>query len=79
MIGLLERQIQTWDGTREVWRGRIIEQIRTTLKARIEKKWGKHIERTEGYTNDEDTLRREFGIDREVDGSETTGGLGDTG
>jgi len=77
MIGLPERQIQTWDGTGEVWRGRIIARIRTTLKARIEKEWGKCVERTEGYSNNEAALRREFGIHPEVDGSEATGGLGD--
>jgi len=79
MIGLLERQIQTWDSTGEVWRGRIIARIRTTLKARIEKAWGKRVERTEGYSNDEDASRREFGIDPEVDISEANGGLGDAG
>jgi len=76
-IRLLEHQIQTWDATGEVWHGRIIERIRTTLKARIDKEWGKHLERTEGYSTDEDALRREFGIDPEVDGSEAAGGLRD--
>jgi len=47
MMGLLERQIQRWEGTGEVWCGRIIERIRRTLKARIEKEQGKGIERTE--------------------------------
>ena len=79
MIGLLERQIQTWDSTGEVWCGRIIKQIRTTLKARIKKKGAKHVAITEGYSNNEDTLRGEFGIDPEVDGSEAAGGLGDAG
>jgi len=79
MIGLLEHQIQTWDGTGEVWRGRIIEWIRTTLKARLEKERGNCVERTEGYSNDEDALRRGFGIDPEVDGSEAASGLGDAG
>jgi len=79
MLGLLVRQIQTSDGTREVCRGRIIERIRTTLKTRIEKEWGKRLERIEGYSNDEEPLRREFGIDPEVDGSEAAGGLGDAG
>jgi len=75
MIGLLERQIQTWNGTGEVWRRRIIEWIRTTLKARIEKERGKCVERTEKYSNDETALRREFGINPEMDGSEAAGGL----
>jgi len=79
MIGLLERQIQTWEGTGYVSREWIIEQIRTTLKAGIEKELRKRIERTEGYSNDEDALRREFGIDPPVDGSEAAGGLGEAG
>jgi len=79
MIGLLECQIRTWDSTGEVWRGRIIERIRTILKARIEKERGKPVERTQGYSNDEHALRREFGIDPEVDGSEAAGGLGEAG
>jgi len=32
-----------------------------------------------GYSDDEDALRREFGIDPEVDGSEATGRLRDAG
>jgi len=79
MIGMLEPQMETWDGTGEVWRGRMIERIRTTLKARIEKERGKRVERTEGYSNDENALRQEFGIDPEVDGTEAAGGLGDAG
>ena len=43
MIGLLEHQIQTWDRTGEVRRRQIIERIRTTLKARIEKELGKRL------------------------------------
>jgi len=77
MIALLERQIPTWDGTGEVWPRRIIVRIRTTFNARIEKERGKHVERTEGYFNDEDALRREFGIDPEVDGSEAAAALTD--
>jgi len=79
MIGLLESQIQTWDGTGAVWRGPIIKLIRTTRKARIEQERGKRVERTERYSNNEDPLRQEFGIDLEVDGSEAAGGLRDTG
>jgi len=79
MIRLLERQIQTWDGRGEVWRERIIESIRKRLEARIEKERGKRHERTEGYSNDEDTLRQEVGIDPEVDGLEAACGLGDAG
>lgn len=77
--GLLERQGQTWGGTGEVWRRRIIERIKTTLEARIAKERGKRAERTAGYSNDEDALRREFGSDPEVEGSEAAGGRADTG
>ena len=53
----------------------MIEWIRKTLEARIEKERGKRRERTEGYSNDEDTLRQEVGIDPEVDGLEAACGL----
>jgi len=79
MIGRIEHQIQTWDGMGEVWRGLILPQIRTTLKARMEKERGKCVERTEGYSNDEDGFRRAFGIEPEADGSEAGGGLGEGG
>ena len=49
------------------------------MKARIDNKQGKGVERTEGYSNDENALRREFGIDPEMDRSEAAAGLGDTG
>ncbi|PUU73531.1 hypothetical protein B9Z19DRAFT_1134999 [Tuber borchii] len=62
---------------REVWHGQIIEQIRTILKNRIKKEQGKHIERMEGYSNDEDALRWEFGIDLEADELEAAGSLTD--
>jgi len=41
--------------------------------------WGKRVERTVGYDNDEDTLRREFGSDTELDELETAGGPADSG
>jgi len=75
MIGLRERQIQTSDGTGKVWCRQIIKRIRKRLKARIEKERGKRIERTEGYSNNEEALRRESAIDPEVDGSEAASGL----
>ncbi|RPB00159.1 hypothetical protein L873DRAFT_1843128 [Choiromyces venosus 120613-1] len=72
--GLLERQKQTWESTGEVWRGRIIERIRRTLEARIAKECGKRVERTAGYSNDEEALRREFGNDPEPEELEGAGG-----
>jgi len=49
------------------------------LEARITKERGKRVQRTAGYHNDEDALRREFGSDTELDGLEAAGGLMDTG
>jgi len=40
---------------------------------------GKRVERTAGYDNDEDALRREFGSDMELDELAAAGGLVDTG
>jgi len=37
------------------------------LEARIAKQRGKRVERTAGYDNDDDALRREFGSDTELD------------
>jgi len=48
------------------------------LEARIGKERGKRVERTAGYDNDEDALRREFGSDTELDELEAAGGLVDT-
>jgi len=49
------------------------------LEARIAKELGKRVERTAGYHNDEDALRREFGSDTELDELEAAEGLVDTG
>ena len=49
------------------------------MEARIAKERGKWVERTAGYDNDEDGLRREFGSNTELDELEATGGLVDTG
>jgi len=49
------------------------------LEARIAKERGKRVERTAGYDNNEDALRREFGSDTELDELEAAGGLVDTG
>jgi len=49
------------------------------LEARITKQRGKWVERTVGYDNDEDAVRREFPSDTELDELEATGGLIDTG
>ena len=57
-IGLLERQIQSWDKTGMVWQDRIMEKIRTTMEARIAKEQGKRVKRMTGYDNHEDALRR---------------------
>jgi len=49
------------------------------LEARITKECGKRVERTAGYDNDEDALRREFGSNTELDELEAAGGLMDIG
>jgi len=69
----------SWGKTGRVWQHRIIHRIKTTLEARIAKERGKQVERTVGYDNDEDALRREFGSDREMNELEAAGGLMDTG
>jgi len=50
-----------------------------TLEAKIAKKWGKRVERTVEYDNDEDALRQEFGSDTELDELEMAGGHADSG
>jgi len=67
----LERQTQTWQNTGERFQGLIIERIKTALGAKIAQERGKRAERTAGYANDNDALRREFGIDREPEESES--------
>jgi len=49
------------------------------LEARIAKQRGKRVDRTAGYDNDEDALRREFRSDTELDELEAAGGLVDIG
>jgi len=50
-----------------------------TLEAKIAKQRGKRVERTVGYDNEEDALRREFGSDMELDELEMAGGRVDSG
>ena len=49
------------------------------MEARIAKEWGKLVERTAVYGNDEDTLRREFRSNTGLDELEATGDAMDTG
>ena len=49
------------------------------MEAKIAKQRGKQVERTVGYDNEEDRLRREFGSDMELDELEMAGGHGDSG
>jgi len=58
----------------ERFRGLIIKHIRTILEARTAQKWGKCVERTAGYSNDDKALRWEFGNDLEPEVSELTAG-----
>ena len=75
--GLLERQIETWNGPEKVLRDHMIQRIRGTLEARIARELGKQIERTAGYSNDEEALRREFGMGPGLGGFESAGGVAD--
>ena len=52
----------------------IIGRIKTALGAKIAEERGKRAERTAGYSNDDDALRREFGIDLEPEVSESARG-----
>jgi len=72
--GLLEREIQTWGNTGKRFWGLIIERIMTSLKARIALEGGNRVERAAGYSNDDNVLRLEFGIDLEPEVSESTAG-----
>ena len=75
--GLLERQIETWNGTEKVLRDHMIQRIRGTLEARIARERGKQVERTAGYSNDEEAFRREFGMGLGPGGFDSAGGFAD--
>jgi len=75
--GLLERQIQTWNGTEKVWQDHMIQRIRATLEARIVRERGKQVEMTAGYSNDVGALRREFGMGPGSGGLESAVGVAD--
>ena len=45
------------------------------MEARIAREPGKQVERTAGYSNDEEALRQEFGIEPGPDGLESAGGV----
>ena len=55
----------------------MIQRIRGTLEAKIARERGKQVERTAGYSNDEEALRREFGMGPEPNGLESAGGVTD--
>ena len=55
----------------------IIQRIRGTLEARIARQRGKQVERTAGYSNDEEALKREFGMGPGPGGFKSAGGVGD--
>ena len=74
---LLERQIETWNGRVKVWQDHIIQRIRGTLKARIARERGKQVEKIAGYSNDEEALRREFGMGPGPGGFKSAGGVTD--
>ena len=55
----------------------MIQRIRVTFEARIARERGKQVERTAGYSNDEETLRREFRIGLGPDRLESASGVAD--
>jgi len=55
----------------------MIQWIRGTLEARIVREWGKQVERTARYSNDEEALRREFVMGPGQGGLESAGGVTD--
>ena len=55
----------------------MIQRIRGTLEARIARERGKQVERTARYSNDQEALRREFGIGLGPGGFESAGGVAD--
>jgi len=75
--GLLEHQIETWNGSEKVWEDHMIQRIRGTLEARIVRERGKQVERTAGYSNDEEALRREFRKRPGPGGLESASGVAD--
>ena len=55
----------------------MIQRIRDTLEARIARERGKQVERTAGYSNNVEALRREFGMGPGPGGLESAGGVAD--
>ena len=55
----------------------MIQRIRGTLEARIARERGAQVERTARYSNNEEALRREFGIGPGPDRLESAGGVAD--
>ena len=55
----------------------MIQRLRGTLEARIARERGKQVERTAGYSNNEEALRREFGIVPGLGGLESAGTVAD--
>jgi len=55
----------------------MIQRIRGTLEARIARERGKQVQRTTGYSNDDEALRPEFGIGLGPGGLESAGGVAD--
>ena len=55
----------------------MIQRVRGTLEARIARERGKQVERTAGYSIDEEALRWEFGMGPGPGGLESAGGVAD--
>ena len=65
----------------ESYRKRLVKSddpgLRGKFEARTPRGWGKQVERTAGYSNDEKALRREFGMGPGPDRLESAAGVFD--
>ena len=57
----------------------MIGRIRTTSEVRVAKERGKQVERSTGYSNEEEALRAEFGIEPAPYEADLAGGDADEG
>ena len=61
MTGMFRRQLDTWDKSRE-FQTRIITRIRENLEEKIARESNTGVERTMGYSENLEALRREVGM-----------------
>ena len=61
VTGMFKRQLDTWDKSRG-FQTRIIARIREKLEEKIARERNTSVERTRGYSDNLEALRREFGM-----------------